>query len=211
VLNRLAIVGASGHGKVVADIARASGWDPIDFFDDRWPQITENGEWPIIGDSDKLLQDLAEYDGVIVAIGNCDTRWEKQELFRSAGGCLISLVHPMSCISPSASIGDGGVVMAGAVINADASIGDGCIVNTGAIVEHDCRIGDAVHIAPGAILSGGVSVAAGGWIGVGAVVRQGVSIGEGVTVGAGAVVLKSVANGLTVVGCPAAPHTPRTH
>ena len=37
-MNCLAILGASGHGKVVAEIAELQGWKKIVFFDDAFPK-----------------------------------------------------------------------------------------------------------------------------------------------------------------------------
>lgn len=204
-MNRLALLGASGHGKVVADAALAMGWREVVFFDDAWPSIELNGHWPVVGDSATLLARLSEFDGVLIAIGNGAVRWQKYQALQAAGARLATVVHPSACVSPYARLGDGTVVMAGAVVNVDAVVGDAGIINTSATVDHDCRLAHGVHVSPGAHLSGNVQVGACSWVGVGSSVRQGMSIGAGVTVGAGAVVVKPVADGLTVVGCPAAP------
>lgn len=206
---RLALFGASGHGKVVADTALEAGWLSVVFFDDAWPQREQNGHWPVVGDMAALLRQQHEFDAVLVAIGNCQVRWQKQQSVREAGIRLATIVHPRAAVSRFARLGEGTVIMAGAVVNADASIGDACIVNTGATVDHDCVLEHGVHISPGAHLSGGVSVGAQGWIGVGAAVRQGIAIGAGVMVGAGAVVVKPLPDGVTVVGNPARVHDNR--
>ena len=200
---KLAILGASGHGKVVADMALAAGWRAVVFFDDAWPTVSVNGRWSVTGDYSKLHSRIVEFDGVIVAIGNCAVRWQKQLDLIAAGGKFATLVHPWACVSSYAQLGAGTVVMAGAVINVDALIGESCIVNTGATVDHDCVLANGVHISPGARLSGNVEIGACSWIGAGAVIRQGIRIGAGVTVGAGAVVVKSVIDNITVVGNPA--------
>jgi sugar O-acyltransferase (sialic acid O-acetyltransferase NeuD family) len=206
-MTRLAILGASGHGKVIADAALAAGWQKVDFFDDAWPERTAIGRWAVLGSSAELLANLASYQGVVVGIGHCATRWKKHLELREAGGPLVSIVHPRAYVSPFATIGAGSVLFAGASVNVDAALGEACIVNTGASVDHDCLLADAVHISPGSHLSGNVSVGARTWIGVGANIRQGVQIGTDVTVGAGAVVVGNVANGQTVIGCPAKPMT----
>lgn len=202
-MNRLALFGASGHGKVVADAALETGWDSVVFFDDAWPSLSRNGHWPVDGDLAALMLSVREFDAAIVSIGNCTVRWEKQQALAAAGVPIATLVHPRACVSKFARLGVGTVVMAGAVVNADAEIGDGCIVNTGATVDHDCILAHGVHVCPGAHLSGNVTVGACAWVGVGASVRQGTSIGAGAMVGAGAVVVKPVPNGATVVGSPA--------
>ncbi len=202
-MRRLALLGASGHGKVVADLAQLLGWQSVEFFDDAQLGMLVNGHWPVVGDTASLLAQLAHFDGVLVSIGHCATRWHKQQVLRAAGAKLVSLVHPQANISNFVSLGVGSVVMAGAVVNVDAVLGEACIINSGATVDHDCQLAHAVHISPGANLSGDVWVGACSWVGVGAAVRQGVHIGADVIVGAGAVVVKTVADGLTVTGCPA--------
>ena len=202
-MKKLALLGASGHGKVVADVAMCAGWQDVVFFDDAWPTLKSNGAWTVVGDTRMLLEHVNEFDGVHVSIGNCATRWEKYRQLKHAGACLVSLVHPGACVSSLALLGTGSVVMPGGIINVDARIGEACIVNTGATVDHDCQIGDAVHMSPGCHLSGNVTVGSRSWIGLGALIKQGVMVGHDVTVGVGAVVLKTVPDGQTVIGIPA--------
>lgn len=200
---RLALLGASSHGKVVADMAFACGWDDVTFFDDAWPGLQLNGHWPVVGNTADLLARLAEFDGVLVSIGHCATRWQKHQALRATGARLVSLLHPHACVSPFATIGVGSVLMPGAVVNVDAVVGETCIINTGATVDHDCVLAPGVHISPGAHLSGDVWVNLCSWVGVGAAVRQGIRIGADVMVGAGAVVVSHIPDGQTVAGNPA--------
>lgn len=204
-MKRLALLGASGHGKVVADTALSSGWDTVEFFDDAWPQHQQNGPWPVNGGSTELLKRRHEFQGVIVTIGDCGVRLEKHQALQAAGAPMATVVHPAAVVSRHVLLGLGTVVMAGAVVNVDAVVGQAGIINTGATVDHDCHLGDAVHICPGAHLSGHVQVGRGSWVGVGAAVKQGMVLGERVMVGAGAVVVQAVPDGFTVVGNPAMP------
>lgn len=202
-MRHLALLGASGHGKVVADAAAEAGWQAVVFFDDAWPDVSVNGHWTVAGNTASLLARLNEFDGVLVTIGHCAVRWEKHKILRAAGARLATVVHPRASVSAFARLGAGTVVMASAVVNVDALIGEAGIVNTGATVDHDCALAHGVHVSPGAHLSGNVVVGGCSWVGVGSVIRQGIRIGSGVMVGAGAVVVKSVADGLTVIGNPA--------
>ncbi len=204
-MKRLALLGAGGHGKVVADAALCSGWQEVVFYDDAWSAKQAKSMWAVIGDSVRFLQDMSAFDGVMVSIGDNRLRLEKHRWLVSHNAPLVSVIHPTAVVSRYASIGRGAAIMAGAIINVDACLGEACIVNTGATVDHDNQLADGVHISPGAHLSGQVSVGEASWLGVGATVRQCLTIGHDVIVGAGAVVVKSVSDGLTVVGNPAKP------
>ena len=202
-MERLAILGASGHGKVVADCAQRVGWKEIVFFDDAWPACHDNSSWRVAGDTDVLLRELSQYDGVIVAIGNNKVRLAKHAEFVSHGASIVSVIHPSAVVSKYVNIGSGSVVMPCAFINVDSKLGDCCIINTGATVDHDCILGDGVHVSPGANLAGGVSVGNGAWIGIGANIRQMIHLGKYSVVGAGAVVVHDIVEECTVAGVPA--------
>ncbi|MEW5942683.1 MAG: NeuD/PglB/VioB family sugar acetyltransferase [Pseudomonadota bacterium] len=202
-MKRLAVLGASGHGKVVADAAELAGWNEIVFFDDAWPSRNTNGIWKVAGDTTSLLAAGGQFDGVVVAIGDNRVRLEKQNLLLERSLPVVSVIHPAAVVSRYAAIGTGSVLFAGAVVNAGAALGQGCIINTGASVDHDCVLEAGVHVSPGARLGGAVRVGKITWIGIGACVRQCVSIGAGAMVGAGAAVVSNVPDSVTVVGVPA--------
>lgn len=199
----LAILGASGHGKVLADIAELTGWKKIVFFDDAWPEKASNGAWQVIGNTQMLLNNINNYQGVIVAIGNNKVRQQKLKQLDTAGAKLITLIHPSATVSRYTQIGLGSVIVAGAVINPDCIIGSGAIINTCSSVGHDCTLGDAVHICPGARLAGGTEVDDRAWVGVGSSVRQLIKIGADAIIGAGSAVVKDVPASTTVMGVPA--------
>lgn len=202
-MNCLAILGASGHGKVVADAALLTGWDDVVFFDDAWPSLKNNGPWNVQGDTNALLANLANYQGVVVGIGSNSIRASKQLQLAEAGANVVSISHPSAVVSSFASVDAGTVIFANAVVNACAKVGAGAIVNTGSVVEHDCVVGEYSHISPNAVLAGGVRLEGHNWIGACASIRQLISVGRGAIVGMGAVVTKNVPAGVTVVGSPA--------
>ncbi len=201
-MKTLAILGAGGHGKVLADAALCSGWDAILFFDDKWPDIKRFGYWEVIGNSHCLLE-KPYYDEAIVAIGNNAIRLQKINELQLADIPLTTIIHPHSSVSKNSCIGRGSAVFAGAVINIDAHLGRGCIVNTGASVDHDCLLADTVHLAPGVRLAGNVHIGTSSWLGIGCSVKQRIRIGKNVIVGAGAVVVNDICENTTVIGVPA--------
>ena len=197
-MKRLAIIGASGHGKVIADIAVKNGYKEIVFLDDN-PNVQECAGFRVVGTSEDVDK-YSDYD-IIVAIGNASIR---KKIHKQVGEYrLTTLIHPQSVISRRVTIGKGTVVMAGAIINSDTKIGEGCIINTGASVDHDCNIGDFVHVSGGAHVAGTVTVEDSTWIGAGATVSNNVAICGECMIGAGAVVVKNIKESGTYVGSPA--------
>ena len=204
--NKLAVVGASGHGKVIADIAEQLGFI-VNFYDDAYPSKTYIEHWPIHGTCADLIAlnnvSATLNNNVVVAIGNNEVRQQKIQLLQQNSFNIITLIHPTAVISPYAAIASGNVVFAGAIINAFAKVGVGCIINTAAVVEHDCTIDDFSHICPNVALAGGVSVGSNSWVGIGSQVKQLIAIGDNCLIGAGSTVVKNIPDNVTVFGSPA--------
>lgn len=200
--NKLLITGASGHGKVIFELAGKTGlYDEIYFLDD--DEILLKTEETVVGSVDFAINHRGEFD-VIIAVGNAFIRRQIQEKYERAGVNLVTLIHPEGILSDeTARIGKGTVIMAGAVIQTGVAIGDGVIVNTSASIDHECEIGDFSHISVGSHLAGNVKVGNNTWIGAGAVISNNVCICDDVTVGAGAVVVKDITESGTYVGIPA--------
>lgn len=200
----LLIIGAGGHGKVIADIASALGkWDRIAFVDDKYPDLTQVLDWPVIGDMEDFRKHREEYPDVFVAVGDNAVRQKITTWSEEAGFHLPTLIHPRAAVSRLAVIGAGTVINSQSAVNANAKIGKGCIVNTGATVGHDCILSDFVHVAPGASLAGETEIGEGCWIGMRSAVIEQLSVGRGVVIGAGAVVIRNIPDNSLVVGIPA--------
>lgn len=199
------ITGAGGHAKVVIDVARAMGWDPVVALD---PLGSGHfcSDVPVVGNDDKAAELYA--DGInhaVVAIGNNALRMKIGAQLLSIGFTCPAIVHPSAVISPFARVGEGTVVMAGAIVSSSAQVGRFVIANTGSIIEHDCIIGDGAHVAPRSVIGGNVKIGARTLFGIGSVARPGTTIGENATVGAGSVVVSHVEDSAVVMGAPAAP------
>ena len=202
-MNSLLIIGAGGHGRVLADAAMAMNrWGLLCFLDDR-EDLTEVLGLQVISGCERLPEVAHDFSAAAVGIGNAVTRLSFIEQCKQIGLELPVVVHPSAAVSSFASLGYGTVVFAQAAVNAGARLGPGCIVNTGATVDHDCDLAAGVHVCPGAHLGGDVRVGQRTWIGVGSCVKQGIVIGEDVTVGAGAAVVSDAGSTCILTGVPA--------
>lgn len=199
---KLLIIGASGHGKVVADIAiKMNKWGNISFLDDDNSVKTCMG-FEVIGKTADAIRYKEEAD-FFIAIGNNAMREKVQEKLMNSRLSMVTLIHPSAVIGTDVELGIGSIIMAGVVINSSTRIGKGCIINTSCCIDHDNAIGEYVHISPGANLAGTVKVGKSSWIGVGSVVSNNVNICDETTIGAGAVVLDDIYSGGVYVGIPA--------
>lgn len=197
-MNRLVIVGAGGHGKVIADIALKNGYTKICFVDDN--VIGDVIGLSVIGkisDVESLNDGKTDF---VVGIGNNAVRKTIAEMYNVN---WVSIVHPSAQIAFNTEIGKGTVVMANAVVNVCATIGKHCIVNSGAVVEHDNVIEDYVHISPRVALGGTVHIGRMTHVGLGAIVKNNIEVCDYCVIGAGAVVVKNIRERGTYLGVPA--------
>lgn len=200
-MKKIVIIGASGHGKVVADIAKLNNYEEIIYLDD---DISKKncGDHVIVGKINDIEKFDINYD-FFVAIGDNLVRKKISRLLSDKGYRQPTLIHPSAIIDNTAIILEGSVIMAGVIINADVVIKHGVIINTAASIDHECVINDFVHISPGVHIAGNVKIEQNSWIGIGSQIIQNVNIGKNVIVGAGATVIENIENNIIVTGTPA--------
>lgn len=201
-LGNTILIGYSGHGYVVAEVAIENGLNIIGYSDKT--ELTNN---PFSLDyfGFEGAHDFTGWDkevSFILGIGNNKVRHEIALLIESRGKTLQTIIHKTASVSGTSVIGSGTFISRNAVVNTLAVIGKNVILNTGCVVEHECVLYDAVHIAPGAILAGNVTIGERSFIGANAVIKQGVTVGSDVTIGAGSVIISDIPDGQVVVGNP---------
>ena len=197
---KLMIIGASGHGKVVADIAKQCGYTKISFLDDN-QNLKECLEYPVVGTTS--CYNIYTDNDFFVAIGNGKIRERVYNELLNNKLRVVTLIHPNATIASHVSIGIGTGVMAGTIINPSCEIGVGCIVNTGSTIDHDNKIGNFSHISIGSHLAGNVTIGKQTWVCAGAVIKNNISVCENCIIGAGAVVVKDIEKSGTFIGVPA--------
>ena len=182
-VNTLLILGSGGHGKAVAEAALLSGeWQKVVFADDRWPELQEAFNCPVVSDVANINELVDSVDGAIAAVGNNALREQWQAAIHDANLSLVSVVHPAAFVSASASVGQGSAIMAQAMVGVDAQLGIGAIINANATVDHDAILGDFAHLGVGVQIAGGVRVGARAWLQAGCCAGYHVEVPEGLLV-----------------------------
>jgi len=200
----LILVGGGGHCRSCIEVVESGTVYTIKGVLDLYT-ISSNAllGYPFLGGDDRFADYIKEGHHFLISVGQIKTSKVRRRLYgelESAGGILARVISPWSRVSAHAHIGQGTIVMHGAVVNAGAVVGDNCIINTQAVVEHDAVIGSHTHISTGAIVNGGACVGKHSFIGSRAMIREGVSIGDSSVIGAGACIFKAVAKGVLVKG-----------
>lgn len=201
----LVLLGAGGHARVLAALARAAGYTILGVCD---PALAANdvASWEdldVLGDDHALEQLAPDRVELMLGVGQLAAGNVREQLYaswRARGYVFPALVHPTAWAAPGVVLSDGVQVMAGAVIQPGCEIGENSIVNTRASIDHECCIGRDVHVAPGATLCGAVTVEDGAFIGAGATVIQGVRVGKSAVVGAGVTLVRDLKAKATIIG-----------
>ena len=161
---RVAIVGAGGYGRLALDVLLASGVEReiLGFYDDAHAALSDKVRgFPVLGDIQMLKSMLSvEPVHVIVAITDNQARLRVANSIRALGGRFVTAVHPMAYVSEEATLGDGSVLVAGAVVNPDVEVGSHCCVGANAVVERDATVGAGVWISAGAVVGSGARIGA---------------------------------------------------
>jgi len=201
---QVVILGAGGHGRVVAEAALMAGFHLLGFIDED-PALLSTTPLglPVLGITSAIESRLIACDGVLLGVGRNNIRTDLLRRFGLSGHRLPTVIHPRAWVSPTATLGAATVVMANATVQTGCRIGAAVIINTNASVDHGSALGDGAHVAPGAHLAGNVCVGEGSHIGIGATVVAGIRLTAGCLIAAGAVVVRDVLDGQRVAGVPA--------
>lgn len=200
------IYGAGGFGAEVQDILRqGTRYRPIAYLDsDSTLHGRLIGGLRVVGGlshAPALCQ--AGVHAVVVAIGDNATRAACAETLELHGMTLISAIHPLASISPSAHLANHVIIGPRAILCVHARVGRHAVLSAGAIAEHDNSIGVGAFLGPAVRLAGTVTIEDFARLEIGATVIPGRKVGRGALVEAGAVVIRDVPPNRSVAGVPA--------
>ncbi len=205
-MKKILLIGGGGHCRSCIDVIESDASYEIAgiVLPDGEASVSFEG-YSVAGYDSDLVRLIRETPCAFVAIGQIRTAEPRIRLFEAlnkAGAFIPAISSPRAYVSRRASLGEGSIVMHGAIINAGAAVAENCIINSLALVEHDATIEAHCHISTGARINGGVIVRSGSFVGSGAILKEGVEIGAGSVIGAGQVVLNSIPAGAVVAGRP---------
>lgn len=199
---KVVVIGAGGHGKVIADIIEKSGDIVAGFLDDK--ATGESTGLSVIGKLCDITQISRQAEAeFIVAVGDNYSRKKISEAYEAYQVKWYTAIHPSAVIAKDVLVGKGTAIMANAVINSGSMVGNHAILNTASTIDHDNVIADFVHISPGAHLAGNVRIGEASWIGIGGIISNNVAVVGNCTIGAGTVVIEDISESGVYVGVPA--------
>ena len=190
---QILLVGAGGHAAACIDVIEQHGRYKIAGL--IGTQAETGGSvlgYPIVATDAELESLRSRYEAAFIAIGHIKSAELRVRVFdrlQALGYTLPTIVSPRAWVSPHAAVGEGTIVMHGAIVNARARVGRNCILNSQSLVEHDSRIADHCHVATAAVVNGDVTIDAGTFVGSRSSIRQGTRIGARCVIGMGQVVL----------------------
>jgi UDP-perosamine 4-acetyltransferase len=142
-----------------------------------------------------------ESKSLVFAIGYSDMRARglAVDKVRPLGYDMISLIHPAASVEPSARLGEGVVVLAGAVVDQYVTIGDFCYLHNGSIVGENSVLGANNYLSAGTTFGGSVTVGANNFFGINSTIVNDVDIGDNNFINAASLVYKPVGDNLNIV------------
>ncbi len=195
-MSDLIIVGAGGHAKSALDVVeQESSFNVLGFVDNNLEKGTKVFSYEVLGKDDDLPELTSISENVLIAVGQIKDPDLRKKLYlkvKEIGFKLPNIISPKAYVSNDSEIGEGTIVMHGAIINAGARIGTNCIINTGSIIEHDVEIGDNCHVSTGVTVNGSVKIGNETFIGSGSVLRNNISIGRRCLIGMGSNIINDL-------------------
>ncbi|MDQ0194113.1 acetyltransferase [Paenibacillus wynnii] len=205
-MEKIIVFGAGGHAKAVIDVIEKAGlYEIIGILDSYKAPGSMIYGYEVLGDEQVVFNLGSQIYGGIIAIGD---NWRRSQLVDHMTSLhpefnFISAVHPSATLAKGTVIGQGCVIMAGAIIGSDTNIGDHCILYSQASVDHDSTLGNFVTFAPHTATGGNVHIGDYSVISIGANIIHSTVIGEHTVIGAGSTVLTDISGYCVAYGTPA--------
>ena len=203
------LIGGGGHCKSCIDVIEHENKYTIAGIIDVKEKVGQDVlGYSIIGSDDDIDEIAEKYDNFLITVGQLDSNELRVKLYdklKSLNKELPIIVSPNAYISKHTNIGEGSIIMNGAILNASSSVGTNCIVNSNSLIEHDTSIGDHCHISTSSTINGGCEIGNNVFVGSNSVIVHEVEIENNTFIGSGSVVIKNLPFG-KYFGNPAKPY-----
>lgn len=184
-------------------------------------EVSNTREWTLRGllddDPEKVGKDLAGFpvvstlsnwqpspeDLALCTIGDPLSRAEIWKRISEMRVPLATLIHPLSYVAPSASVGEGSIVYPFAQVSSFAQVGNNVLLNFSSSVGHHAVIGESTVLSAHADVTGSVRIGKRVLLGSHATIAPSVTVGDDARVAMGSAVITNVAKGQRVIGVPA--------
>ena len=206
-MDKIVIIGASGHAKVIIDAIELESKFEIFGFIDSYKNESDGIFKYNILITENFIPELVK-QGInkgIIAIGENSVRKKIYDKIKkmSPSFSFITVIHPSAVISPYARIGKGSVILTAAKVNADAVVGKHCVINTNASLGHDAVMKDFSSLAPSAVIGGGTNIGLQSAICMSTTIVQNINVGDHTVIGASSLVLTDIPSKVLAYGTPA--------
>jgi len=195
-MKKIILIGAGGHCNSCIDVIELEKKYKVVGLVDKKVN-TYNQKYKILGNDKNLKIYLSKTNFAHITLGQIKNLNRRGELFnnlKKIGYKFPSIVSPLAYVSPQAKIGEGTIVMHGAIVNRGAIVGNNTIINTKALVEHDAIVGNNCHLATGSTLNGGALIGNNSFIGSHTVLQQNIKVGNNCFVNANLFINKNLKN-----------------
>jgi sugar O-acyltransferase (sialic acid O-acetyltransferase NeuD family) len=204
---KIILIGGGGHCKSCIEVVHSTGQYEIAGIIDKKEKVGQKVlGYDIIGSDDDLLELRKEYSHALITIGQIKSPRLRESVFKKLKSLdynLDPIIASTAYVSPSASIGEGTIVMHQVMVNTKTTIGDNCILNTKALIEHDVEVASHCHISTASVINGDCKIGEGCFIGSNATLSNNIQVCKETIISMGAIVRKNIETKGVYTGNPA--------
>jgi len=167
-MKKIILIGGGGHARSCIDVIEQENKYEIAGILDLKEKIGQKVLNCSIIACDKDIEKFANKYDFLITLGQIESPAKRIAIYKKLkelNSNLIKVISPLAYVSKYANIGEGTIVMHGAIVNANAKIGNNCIINTKALVEHDAIVEDHCHVSTGTVINGGAIIKEGSFLG----------------------------------------------
>ena len=194
---KLILIGAGGHSESCIDLINEQSKYTIKEIVGKKSEIKKKIlDKYIVKFSDLSLKKLSKkFSYALIGVGQVKKKNPRVKIFKNLkklNFILPTIKSKYAIVSNYSNIGEGTVVMHGAIIGPNVKIGKNCIINSNALIEHGCSIGDHTHVATSAVINSGVVIGQDCFVGSRSVIKQSLNISKGSFIKMGSVIKQNI-------------------